>query len=132
MLWQAETGFAFRMIGGWTGHHIIPADCRWYWDYRALAGVRPPGGAAAFRRFLLAHHVDVVVEGPGATPNSLRLIEATLPELTPVRAADASVIRIPAATAAQLPTGGPSLAPAKKKRRGVTPECQGIAPPYGS
>ena len=67
MLWQGETGFRFRMIGGHIGQAIIPSECKWAGDWESLAGGAPPGGAAGFRRFLLAHHVDVIVEAPATT-----------------------------------------------------------------
>jgi hypothetical protein len=130
MLWQARTGFRFRMIGGWTGSHIIPAECRWYWDYRALAGVSPPGGAAEFRRFVLSHHIDAVIEEQGTTRNAMRLMAAAFPDLSQTRVGDATVIRIGPSVTPALPKNGPSLRQQPKKRRGVTPVCKGIAPPY--
>ncbi len=35
MLWQAETGFRFSMVGGHIGQTVIPAECRWAGDYEA-------------------------------------------------------------------------------------------------
>lgn len=130
MLWQARTGFRFRMIGGWTGSLMIPSECRWFWDYRALAGVRPPGGAAEFRRFVLSHHVNAVIEEPHTTLNAMHLMAAAFPDLSPTHAADATVIRIGPSVTPELPKNGPSLRAQPKKRRGVMPECKGIAPPY--
>jgi len=133
MLWQAETGFHFRMIGGWTGSRIIPSECRWYWDYRALAGVYPPGGPAAFRRFVLAHHADAVIEAPGTSRYAQRLIAAAFPDVAPTRAADATVLRIGPSVDRNLPKNGPVFAPKKsktKKQRHAPPECEGKTPRY--
>jgi hypothetical protein len=131
MLWQAETNFRFKLVGGHVGHHIIKPECRWYWDYRALAGVDPPGGAAEFRSFLLAHDVAAVIEGPGTKAKIHRLFDASLPDVTPVTVDDAVVRPLRAGLPAALPAGGPELAPPKprKKPRRLPPECAGAATP---
>jgi hypothetical protein len=94
MLWQAETGFRFSTVGGHIGQTVIPAECRWVGDYEALSGGTPPGGADAFRRFLLDHHVNVIVMGPGTGTWSKKLIAYSLPDVRPVRVADAKVYRL--------------------------------------
>ncbi len=55
------------MIGGHIGQAIIPSECQWADCWESLAGGTPPGGAGGFRRFLLAHHVNVIVEAPATT-----------------------------------------------------------------
>lgn len=131
MLWQAETGFDVSMIGGHVGRNITRPECRWYWDYRALSGaVVPPGGAAEFRRFLLAHHVGAIVEGPGTRAWSLALIAASLPDVRGVQVRDATVLRIPPTLPVALPKGGPPIPPKPKKNHPNAPECYGIAPAY--
>lgn len=94
MLWQAETHFRFAMIGGHVGQSIIPAECPWYRDYESLGGGMPPGGPAGFRRFLLARHVTVVVEGPRTSARVRKLIRASLPDVRQVRVADVTLLRL--------------------------------------
>jgi hypothetical protein len=94
MLWQAETHFRFAMIGGHVGQPIIPAECPWYRDYESFGGGTPPGGPAGFRRFLLAHHVDVVVEGPRTSARVRELIRASLPDARQVHVEGVTVVRL--------------------------------------
>jgi hypothetical protein len=117
MLWQAETGFRFTMIGGHIGQTVLPSECPWAEDWESLAGGAPTGGAAAFRRFLLAHRVTVVIEGPqtGAWPKEL--IASSIPDVSPVRVADATVLRIPSGLARALPRDAPPLPAGGKLRR---------------
>jgi hypothetical protein len=117
MLWQAETGFRFAMIGGHTGQVIIRSECRWAEDWESLAGGAPTGGAAAFRRFLLAHHVTVVIEGPHTGRWERELITSSIPDVQPVRVADATVLRIPPGLPRALPRNAPPLPPGGKLRR---------------
>jgi len=114
MLWQAETHFRFTMIGGWVGRSITKPECRWYWSYRALAGVSPPDNGAAFRRFLLQHHVSVVVEGPGTQAWARRLLATSLADVHAERVGDATVLRIPPDLAAALPKNARPLRPASR------------------
>ncbi len=124
MLWQAETGFRFAMIGGHVGQTIIPAECRWAGDWESLGGGDPPGGAAGFRRFLLAHHVTVVVEGPHTKPWARELIASSIPDVRPVRVADATVLRIPPGLPQALPHDAPPLPPGGKlHQRSGTAVC---------
>jgi hypothetical protein len=109
MLWQAETGFRFRMIGGHIGQAIIPSECRWAGAWESLAGGEPPGGAGGFRRFLLAHRVGVIVEAPATTAWPKRLIAASLPDIQPVRMLGTTVYRLRPGLPLALPAGGPSL-----------------------
>jgi hypothetical protein len=117
MLWQAETGFRFTMIGGHIGQVVIPAECPWAEDWESLAGGAPTGGAAAFRRFLLAHHVTVVIEGPGSGRWEKALIASSVPEARPVRVADVTVLRIPPGLPRALPRDAPPLPKAGKLHR---------------
>jgi hypothetical protein len=109
MLWQAETGFRFKMIGGHTGQTIIPAECRWKAEWASISGGTPPGGAASFRRFLVAHHVSVVLEGPHTSAWDKRLIAASLPYVKPVQVKDTTVVRLPPLLSPSLPRGGRTL-----------------------
>jgi hypothetical protein len=128
MLWQAQNDFRYRMVGGHVGHHIIKPECQWYWDYRALAGVDPPGGAAGFRDFLLAHNVSAVIEGPHTNIKIRRLFDAALPDVPQTKTDDAVVRRLPSSLPKALPKGGPTIAPASAKRKYRVPsECAGIA-----
>jgi hypothetical protein len=129
MLWQAETHFRFDMIGGWVGRTVTQQECRWYWDYRALIGVRPPIGGATFRRFLLAHHVRAVIEGPGTQPLAARLVAAALPDVHPTQVADSTILVLPSHLPLQLPAGGPALQPAKPIPPTPT-ELPCTVPPY--
>ena len=109
MLWQAETGFRFSMIGGHIGQAVIPAECPWVQEWDSLAGGAPTGGAAAFRRFLLAHDVTVIIEGPGTETWPKELIAASIPDVRSVRIADATVLRIPPDLPRALPRNAPPL-----------------------
>jgi hypothetical protein len=111
MLWQAETGFRFRQMGGHIGQAIIPSECKWAGDWESLAGGEPPGGAGGFRQFLLAHHVNVIVMAPATTAWPKRLIRASLPDVRPVRILGTTVYRLPPGLPYALPPGGPPLRP---------------------
>ncbi len=111
MLWQGETGFRFRMIGGHIGQAIIPSECKWAGDWESLAGGTPPGGAAGFRRFLLSHHVNVIVEAPSTTTWPRQLVAAALPDARRVRIHGTTVYRLPPGLRLALPRGGPHLPP---------------------
>jgi hypothetical protein len=124
MLWQAETGFRFSMIGGHIGQVIIPAECRWRDEWASIAGGAPPGGAAAFRRFLLDHRVTVVVEGPHTRPWAKALIASSIPDARSERVADATVLRIPPGLPRALPRDAPPLPKGGKlHRRPYTAVC---------
>ncbi|HEY2355700.1 MAG TPA: hypothetical protein VGH79_12465 [Gaiellaceae bacterium] len=111
MLWQAETGFRFRQMGGHIGQAIIPSECPWAGDWASLAGGAPPGGAAGFRKFLLAHHVDVIVEAPATTAWPRNEIAASLPDVKPVTILGTKVYRLRPGLPVALPRGGPKLEP---------------------
>jgi hypothetical protein len=109
MYWQAETGFRFKLIGGHTGQVVIPFECPWAGYYESFAGGVPPGGAAGFRRFLLAHSVDVIVEAKGTEPWGKTLVAAALPDVKPVVVGNATVYRLRSGLPLALPAGGPRL-----------------------
>jgi len=111
MLWQGETGFRFRMIGGHIGQAIIPSECKWAGDWESLAGGAPPGGAAGFRRFLLAHHVNVIVEAPATTSWPRQLIAASLPDVRRLQIHGTTVYQLRPGLPRSLPPGGPHLVP---------------------
>ena len=109
MLWQAQTDFRFTMLGGHIGQAIIPAECSWYGDYASLAGNHPPHGAAGFRRFLLAHNVDVIVVGPDTKTWAKELLASSLPDVRFVSVGGATVLRLPADLPVALPPDAPPL-----------------------
>lgn len=88
MLWQAEAGFRFRIVGGHFALRVTPAERDWADVYEALGS-----GHLAPRRlcsFLAAHDVDVVVVTPGTRGRVRRALEAAT-ATKPVRALDALV-----------------------------------------
>ena len=115
MLWQAETGFRFSMIGGHVGQVIIPAECQWAGAWGSLSGGLPRGGQAQFRRFILAHHVTVIIEAPHTESWSRRLIHASLPDVRAVHVAKVKIFRIPSDLPVALPPNSPYLPPHKPK-----------------
>ena len=125
MLWQAETGFRFSMAGGHIGQTVIPAECRWAGDYESLSGGTPPGGAAGFRAFLLAHNVSVIVMGRGTGTWSKDLITSSLPDVRPVSVADVKVYRLRPGLPSTVPDGAPPL----PHRRLRTALGQGVCSP---
>ena len=69
MLWQAESGFAFRMAGG----YVRPRPLDRFLRFPAVAALYenavPPRGAADVRAFVRAQHVGaIVVDGAHADP----------------------------------------------------------------
>jgi hypothetical protein len=123
MLWQAETHFRFAMIGGHVGQSIIPSECRWYLDYESLGGGTPPGGAASFRRFLLAHDVNVIVEGPRTSARVRELIRSSLPDVPQVHRAGVTVLRL-TNLSRSLPSDAPPLPPTRRRSRGPGQVCR--------
>ena len=109
MLWQGETGFRFKMIGGHIGQAIIPSECKWAGAWESLAGGEPPGGAQGFRQFLLAHHTTLIVMAPATTTWPRNLIAASLPDVRPVNILGTAVYRLPPGLPLELPPGGPRL-----------------------
>lgn len=89
MLWQAEAGMPFRMIGGHVGHHRTRQERDWYPMYRAFAGVDLPPGFPSLRAFLVAHGARAVILGPGTRPKLRELVETL--GTTPIPCADSVV-----------------------------------------
>lgn len=125
MLWQAETQFRFSMLGGHVGQSIIPSECRWYGDYESLGGGTPPGGAAGFRRFLLAHHVDVIVEGPRTSGRVRELLRSSVPDAPRVRVAGVTVLRL-SDLSRRLPGDAPPLPPMRRVSHGPGKVCRSL------
>jgi hypothetical protein len=102
MLWQAEAGFRFRLVGGHLGLRVTPPERRWRDVYEALG----TGDLAArrLRSFIAAHGVSVVIVAPGTRGRVVRVVEAAV-NAEPVHALDALVYRV-----------RPALAPARTTR----------------
>jgi hypothetical protein len=92
MLWQAETDFEFRMIGGHFALRVTPKEEEWRDVYEAL-GIGAVE-SSRLRAFLAAHEVDVVVVAPGTRGRARRAVEAAV-GAPPVHVADAQVYRVP-------------------------------------
>jgi hypothetical protein len=93
LLWQAEDGFRYRLVGGHFGRRVTPAERSWSDVYLAL-GPGPSSGAvrARFARFLTAHHVSEIVVAPHTTFRVRRLVSSL--GIRPVRADDVLVYRV--------------------------------------
>ena len=77
LLWQAEDGFRYRLVGGHFGKRWTPPEARWQDVYRELAsGRRRPGDVHRLHTFLQAHAVAEVVVAPGTPPAIRRLVES--------------------------------------------------------
>jgi len=75
MLWQAESGFTYRMAGGRLGN-LPPDEQRWLPVLRALAGGPQTREAVRMLQpFLSEHEVDAIVVAPGARVGPRRLVE---------------------------------------------------------
>lgn len=93
MLWQAEAGFRFRLVGGHFALRVTPAEERWRDVYEGLPNGRVTGARMA--GFLAAHCVDAVVAAPGTRGGTRRAVEQALGPPT-FRSADAAVYRVAA------------------------------------
>ena len=93
LLWQAEDGFQYRLVGGHLGRKVTPEEARWKSIYLAL-GPGPSSGnfGPSFRRFLATHNVDVIVVARDTRLRAQRLVDSL--GLTPVHAADVAVYRL--------------------------------------
>lgn len=87
MLWQAESGFRFRMVGGHFAVRVTPQEEQWRDVYTGINGGRVT--PARFRAFLAAHDVSRIVVAPGTRRGARRLVAAVAPP--PQRIADALV-----------------------------------------
>jgi hypothetical protein len=88
MLWQAETGFRFRLVGGHFALRVTPQEEAWRDVYTGVnAGRVTP---RRFRSFLVAHRIDRVVVAPGTRRGARRLVAAAF-RARPRRVLDALV-----------------------------------------
>jgi hypothetical protein len=91
MLWQAEAGFRFRIVGGHFALRWTPAEREWRDVYETLGtGLLQP---TRLRSFLAAHGVDVVIVAPGTSVRAQSLIRATV-EAKPEHILDTVVYRV--------------------------------------
>jgi hypothetical protein len=78
MLWQAETGFRFHMVGGHFALRVTPSERKWRDVYETLgAGTLEPRRLCAF---LIAHDVDVVLVAPGTRAAVGDLVRSAVPQ----------------------------------------------------
>ena len=77
LLWQAETDFRVRLVGGHFGLRVTPKERPWRDVYENFGSGRID--PSRLRAFLAAHEVDVVVIGPGTRRGARRLVAAALP-----------------------------------------------------
>jgi hypothetical protein len=76
MLWQAESGFRFNLIGGHFALRVTPAEREWRDAYERLnSGQLTP---LRLRVFLTSHCVDIVLVTPGTRESARRAIEAAV------------------------------------------------------
>ncbi len=76
MLWQAESGFRFNLIGGHFALRVTPAEREWRDAYERLnSGQLTP---QRLRAFLTSHCVDIVVVTPGTRESPRRAVEAAV------------------------------------------------------
>lgn len=76
MLWQAESGFHFKLIGGHFALRVTPAEREWRDVYERLnSGELTP---QRLRAFLTSHCVDVVVVTPGTRASARRALQAAV------------------------------------------------------
>lgn len=69
LLWQAETNFHFRLVGGHFGRRVTPAERSWRAAYETLAhGTGSTSGGTELRRFLRAHDVARVIVAADTNP----------------------------------------------------------------
>lgn len=95
MLWQAETDFRFRLVGGHIGRRTTIAEEPWEDVYRALQGgsALPPPPNERILAFLGAHRVDAIVVVSGTRAASRRLVASL--GLPWTSAGDARIYEVP-------------------------------------
>jgi len=74
MLWQAEAGFRYRLVGGAFAVRVIPSERQWRDVYAGLGSGRIT--PRRLRAFLAAHRVSRLVVAPGTRPGAVRLVRA--------------------------------------------------------
>ena len=99
LLWQAESGMAFRLVGGHLGRQVTAAEERWRAVYRGLG--RGEVSRPELVRFLREHRVRTVIVAPGARPRARRLVEGL--GFPGRRVADVLVVRLPSLREASPP-----------------------------
>jgi hypothetical protein len=88
LLWHAESGMAFRLVGGHFGIRVIPPEREWADVYEGLGTGRV--SPVRLRTFLTAHRVRCIVVAPGTRPRAERVVAAAVDNL-PVGSADTRV-----------------------------------------
>ncbi|HEY6962838.1 MAG TPA: hypothetical protein VI408_13195 [Gaiellaceae bacterium] len=88
MLWQAEDGFRYRLVGGHFALRVTPQERRWRDVYTGVNGGRVT--PRRFRAFLAAHAVTAIVVAPGTRRGARRLVAAVA--RTPPRPAGDSLV----------------------------------------
>jgi len=99
LLWQAESGMAFRLVGGHLGRQVTAAEEQWRAVYRGLG--RGEVSRPELIRFLREHQVRTVVVAPGTRPRARRLVEGL--GFSSTRVADVLVVRLPSLREAPPP-----------------------------
>jgi hypothetical protein len=88
MLWHAESGFRFRLIGGHFGLRVTPRERKWGDVYEALGTGRLQPRRLCM--FLATHGVDAVVVTPRTSWRMRRTVRAAVAH-GPLRAFNADV-----------------------------------------
>ena len=100
MLWQAETGMRFRMVGGYLSPDVPPG----YWREPVVRALLSPYGSgpitprrwrAPLHELIVRRRVGAVVVGPGSSTGWRRVIASL--GLAPVAAGGVLVYDVPAA-----------------------------------
>jgi len=92
MLWQAQTGFFFRMAGGYVGCGVPGAFHRWSTVRTLHGGARTSAAAFHLRAFIAAKHVRAVIVSDGQFERWRWLLDKLA--IRPVHAAGVWVYRI--------------------------------------
>ncbi len=66
MLWQAQTDFYFRMVGGYIGTYVPPDFRKWAVVPMMLRDEPEPGFAEQLRPFLLHYNIKAIIIAPEA------------------------------------------------------------------
>jgi hypothetical protein len=94
LLWQAEDGFRYRLIGGHLGRLVTPQEERWKDVYLALRkGSTGPQVQSRFRAFLSTHRVGELVAAAETKPR-VRVLVTSI-GTTATRVADVTIYRVP-------------------------------------
>jgi hypothetical protein len=108
MLWQAEAGFRYHIVGGHFALRWTPTERKWRDVYETLGtGLLQP---TRLRSFLATHGVDVVIVAPGTSVRARSLIRATV-KAQPEHILDTLVYRIRSERTSPRPLHHSSAAP---------------------